>query len=177
MPDDSGIASTRPASLVGHAAICVCAAASIRAPMMGAGPGGPWKGFPCHKRRAWLGLVASCVLTLGSDAANHRSAGKGHTGGDMTREHPPLRRLRVAMVTAAVAIGAPAAHAFEMDTIANSNGGTKYVDPGDRLEDMANGKTTTVPGNRLQFGVGSVNSFAPGSRVGLPPDQSRFNDR
>jgi len=95
----------------------------------------------------------------------------------MTREHRPLRRLHVAMVIAAVAIGAPAAHAFEMDTIASSNGGTKYVDPGDRLEDMANGKTTTAPSSGLQFGVGSFNSFAPGGRVGLPPDQSRFNDR
>jgi hypothetical protein len=96
----------------------------------------------------------------------------------MTVEHLALKRLRLAIVTAGLVIGAPAAHAFTMDTIANSNGGNRYVDSGEQLEDMAKGKTTTIaPGtNGLHFGAGS---FSSGSRnpVGLPPDQSRFNDR
>ena len=97
----------------------------------------------------------------------------------MTVEHLALKRLRLAIVTAALVIGAPAAHAFTMDTIANSNsnGGGRYVDSGEQLEDMAKGKTTVDPGtNGLHFGLGS---FSSGSRnpVGLPPDQSRFNDR
>ena len=92
-------------------------------------------------------------------------------------EHPALKRIRLAFVTAALVMGAPAAHALTMDTIANSNGASKYVDSGEQLEDMAKGKTTGAPAaNRLQFGVGS---FGSGSwnAVGLPPDQSRFNDR
>jgi len=92
-------------------------------------------------------------------------------------EHPALKRIRLAFVTAALVMGAPAAHAFTMDTIANSNGASKYVDSGEQLEDMAKGKTTVAPAqNGLQFGAGS---FSSGSRspVGLPPDQSRFNDR
>jgi hypothetical protein len=96
----------------------------------------------------------------------------------MTVEHPGVKRLGLAIVTAVLMVGAPAAHAFTMDTIANSNGGSKYVDQGDQLEDMARGKTTTDPGsNGLHFGVGSVGSTGPRNPVGLPPDQSRFNDR
>jgi hypothetical protein len=94
-------------------------------------------------------------------------------------EYLALKRLRLAIVTAALVIGAPAAHAFTMDTIANSNGGNRYVDSGEQLEDMAKGKTTVDPGtNGLHFGLGSFSSGS-GSRnpVGLPPDQSRFNDR
>ena len=95
----------------------------------------------------------------------------------MTVEHLALKRLRLAIVPAALAIGAPAAHAFTMDTIANSNGGNKYVDSGEQLEDMAKGKTTVDPGtNGLHFGLGSF-SNGPRNPVGLPPDQSRFNDR
>ena len=95
----------------------------------------------------------------------------------MTVEYQALKRLRLGIVTAALVIGAPTAHAFTMDTIANSNGGNRYVDSGEQLEDMAKGKTTVDPGtNGLHFGAGS---FSSGSRnpVGLPPDQSRFNDR
>ena len=96
----------------------------------------------------------------------------------MTVEHLALKRLRLVIVTAGLVIGAPAAQAFTMDTIANSNGGNRSVDSGEQLEDMAKGKTMTVdPGrNGLHFGLGSSSS---GSRnpVGLPPDQSRFNDR
>jgi hypothetical protein len=96
----------------------------------------------------------------------------------MTVEHPGVKRLRLAIVTAALVVGAPAAHAFTMDTIANSSGGAKYVDPGDQLEDMAQGKTTTNPGSTgLHFGAGSGGSAGPRNPVGLPPDQSRFNDR
>jgi hypothetical protein len=96
----------------------------------------------------------------------------------MTVEHPGVKRLGLAIVTAALVIGAPAAQAFTMDTIANSNGGAKYADPGDQLEDLGNGKTTTVPGNNgLQFGFGSFGSSSSRNPVGLPPDQSRFNDR
>jgi hypothetical protein len=96
----------------------------------------------------------------------------------MTVEHTGVKRLRFAIVTAALVIGAPAAHAFTMDTIANSNGGAKYADPGDQLEEMGKGKTTTVPDNNgLHFGFGSVGSAGPRNPVGLPPDQSRFNDR
>jgi hypothetical protein len=96
----------------------------------------------------------------------------------MTVEHSGVKRLRLAIVAAVLMVGAPAAHAFTMDTISNSNGGSKYVDQGDQLEDMARGKTTTDPGsNGLHFGVGSGGSMGPRNPVGLPPDQSRFNDR
>ena len=96
----------------------------------------------------------------------------------MTVEHTGVKRLRLAIVTAALVIGAPAAHAFTMDTIANSNGGAKYADPGDQLEEMGKGKTTTLPDNNgLRFGFGSGGSAGPRNPVGLPPDQSRFNDR
>jgi hypothetical protein len=89
----------------------------------------------------------------------------------------PLHLRRVAIVTAALVVVAPAAHAFTMDTIANSNGGANYVDPGDRLEDMAQGKTTTEPAvGGLHFG-GVSGSFGPHDPVGRPPDQSQFNDR
>jgi hypothetical protein len=97
----------------------------------------------------------------------------------MTVEHLGVKRLGLAIVTAALLMGAPAAHAFTMDTIANSNGGAKYVDPGDQLEDLGKGKAIPDPGsNGLHFGVGSGGSSG-GARnpVGLPPDQSRFNDR
>ena len=97
----------------------------------------------------------------------------------MTIEHLGVKRLRLAIVTAALVMGAPAAHAFTMDTISNSNGGSRYVDPGDQLEDLGKGKA--IPdssSNGLHFGVGSFGSSG-GTRnpVGLPPDQSRFNDR
>jgi hypothetical protein len=96
----------------------------------------------------------------------------------MTVEHSGVQRLGLAIVTAALMVGAPAAHAFTMDTIANSNGGSKYVDQGDQLEDMAKGKSTTDPGsNGLHFGFGSSASTGSRNPVGLPPDQSRFNDR
>jgi hypothetical protein len=96
----------------------------------------------------------------------------------MTVEHSGVKRLGLAIVTAALMVGAPAAHAFTMDTIANSNGGSKYVDQGDQLEDMAKGKSTTDPGsNGLHFGFGSSGSTGSRNPVGLPPDQSRFNDR
>jgi hypothetical protein len=96
----------------------------------------------------------------------------------MTVEHSGVQRLGLAIVTAALMVGAPAAHAFTMDTIANSNGGSKYVDQGDQLEDMAKGKSTTDPGsNGLRFGFGSSASTGSRNPVGLPPDQSRFNDR
>jgi hypothetical protein len=96
----------------------------------------------------------------------------------MTIEHLGVKRLPLAIVTAALVIGAPAAHAFTMDTISNSNGGAKYVDPGDQLEDLGKGKTTTDPGsNGLHFGFGSSGSSGSRNPVGLPPDQSRFNDR
>jgi hypothetical protein len=96
----------------------------------------------------------------------------------MTVEHSGVKRLRLAIVVAALVIGAPVAHAFEMDTIANSNGGAKYADPGDQLEDLGKGQSTTVPGNNgLHFGFGSSGSSSSSNPVGLPPDQSRFNDR
>jgi hypothetical protein len=97
----------------------------------------------------------------------------------MTIEHLGVKRLPLAIVTAALVMGAPAAHAFTMDTISNSNGGAKYVDPGDQLEDLGKGKAIPDQGsNGLHFGVGSFGSSG-GSRnpVGVPPDQSRFNDR
>jgi hypothetical protein len=96
----------------------------------------------------------------------------------MTVKRPRLRQFRLTIVAAALVIGVPAAHAFTMDTIANSGGGANYVDPGDQLEDMAKGKATTDSGNNgLHFGVGSFSGSAQSNRVGLPPDQSRFNDR
>jgi hypothetical protein len=96
----------------------------------------------------------------------------------MTVEHRGVQRLRLAIVTAALVMGAPAAHAFTMDTIANSNGSSKYVDPGDQLEDLGKGKSVTDPeSNGLHFGFGSGGSSGSRNPVGLPPDQSRFNDR
>jgi hypothetical protein len=93
-------------------------------------------------------------------------------------QHLPLRRLGLTIVAAVFAVGAPAVHAFTMDTIANSNGGAKYVDPSNQFEELAKGKTTTAPsGNGLQFSVGPSDRSSPGSRIGPPPDQSRFNDR
>jgi hypothetical protein len=97
----------------------------------------------------------------------------------MTLDHRQLGWPRLAIVAAALVAGAPAAHAFTMETIANSNGKTTYVDSGDRLEDAAKNRTTPTPGSNggLQFSVGPSDRFGPSSRVGQPIDQSRFNDR
>jgi hypothetical protein len=84
----------------------------------------------------------------------------------------------LAFVAAALVLAAPAAHAFTMDTIANSNGGSQYVDPGDRLEDLANGKATTAEQQGvgpLRFGVGGAGGVSR-NPVGAPLDQ-RFMDR
>jgi hypothetical protein len=99
----------------------------------------------------------------------------------------PPRRLHLAIVATALVVAAPAAHAFTMDTMTNPDGGARYADPADRLEDAAKGKTTQQGGG-LQFNVGPStgsprdrfgpsSGLAPGVRVGTPPDQSRFNDR
>jgi hypothetical protein len=96
----------------------------------------------------------------------------------MTLEHLRLRQLRPAIMAAALVVGAPAAHAFTMDTIANSNGSVKYVDPGDQLKDAGKAKTTDPDSNNgFKFSVGPSDRSMPGVRIGPPPDQSRFNDR
>ena len=96
----------------------------------------------------------------------------------MAFEHLRLNGLYLAFVASALVFAAPAARAFTMDTIANSNGGSRYVDPGDRLEDLANGKTTTTEQHgvgTLRFGVGGSNGSSR-NPVGAPIDQ-RFMDR
>jgi hypothetical protein len=97
----------------------------------------------------------------------------------MTLDHRQLGWPRVAIVAAALVAAAPAAHAFTMDTIANSNGKSTYVDSGDRLEDAAKNRTAPTPGSNggLQFSIGPSDRSGPGSNVGKPIDQSRFNDR
>lgn len=98
------------------------------------------------------------------------------------------KRLHLAIVATALVVAAPAAHAFTMDTMTNPDGGARYADPADRLEDTAKGKATDQQGGGLQFNVGPSSGLArdrfgpasgssPGTRIGAPPDQSRFNDR
>jgi len=98
------------------------------------------------------------------------------------------KRLHPAIVATALVVAAPAAHAFTMDTMTNPDGGARYADPADRLGDAARGKTTDQQGGGLQFNVGPSSGlardrfgpssgFSPGTRIGAPPDQSRFNDR
>lgn len=97
----------------------------------------------------------------------------------MTVEHLRLNGVRLTLVAAALVAAAPAAQAFTMDTMANSSGGTRYVDPGDQLEDMANGKATTTQQQGiggLRFGIGGAGSVSGSNPVGAPPDQ-RFMDR
>jgi len=93
-------------------------------------------------------------------------------------DHLQLRRIRLTVLAGALVVAAPAAHAFTMDTIANSNGGARYTGQGDQFDDMSKGKTTTQQdAGGLHFGFGPSSGYAPGSRIGAPPDQSRFNDR
>jgi hypothetical protein len=105
-------------------------------------------------------------------------------------DHRQRMRLRLAIVATALVVAAPAAHAFTMNTLSNPDSGTRYADPGDRLEDAAKGKTTPKQGfEGLQFHVdpsdgpawnrGSPfgSSSSRGQIIGAPPDQSRFNDR
>jgi hypothetical protein len=83
----------------------------------------------------------------------------------------------------ALLIGAPAAHAFTLDTIATPGGGTKYTDPADQVGDMAKGKSQTDQngGSGFHFSAGPSSSdrFSPfgGAQIGPPPDHSRLNDR
>jgi hypothetical protein len=97
-------------------------------------------------------------------------------------------RLHLAIVATALAVAASAAHAFTMDTMTNPDGGARYADPADRLQDMGKGKTTDQQGSGLQLNVGPSSGLArdrfgpssgaaPSNRIGAPPDQSRFNDR
>src|SRR6201987_3183802 len=112
--------------------------------------------LPTRRARAWAGGHSQTWVDFDKGGGQSSSTGvpsKRRIGGDMTVEHPGVKRLGLAIVTAALMVGAPAAHAFTMDPIANSNGGSKYVDQGDQLEDMARGKSTTDPGsNGLHFG-------------------------
>ena len=95
----------------------------------------------------------------------------------MALEH---RRMTLAAAAIVAALGsATAAQAFTMNTLSNSNGGTRYADPGDRIEDAAKGNTTTPNNNGVQFNFGGRSNRFGSSRdlVGEPPDQSRFNGR
>ena len=95
-------------------------------------------------------------------------------------EHKRLNGARLTLAAVALVAVAPAAHAFTMDTIANSNGGSRFVDPGEQLEDAANGKATVTEQHNfggLRFGVGPSASGLSGSNpIGAPLDQ-RFMDR
>jgi hypothetical protein len=98
----------------------------------------------------------------------------------MTLAHLGLKRLRLAAVTAALVVGAPAAHAFTMDTIATPNVGSKYTDPADQYKELGKGKTTTdsdTNGFHFTIGPSEHDRFSSGVRIGPPPDQSKFNDR
>jgi hypothetical protein len=103
------------------------------------------------------------------------------TGGVMTVEHKRLSGIRLTLAAVALVAVAPAAHAFTMDTIANSNGGSQYMDPGQQLEDAASGKSAAGQQHSfgdLRFGAGSVGGLGYSGRspVGAPLDQ-RFMDR
>ena len=69
---------------------------------------------------------------------------------------PFAARLAViAAIGGLAAFAAPAARAFTMDTITNSNpdGSAKYVDPDNRFSDSDKSKTTIKQGNTtIQFG-------------------------
>jgi hypothetical protein len=108
----------------------------------------------------------------------------------MMLDHRQLMRLRLTVVATALVVAAPVAHAFTMNTLSNPDGSASYVDPADRLEDAAKGKTTPQPGTGgLQFHVGPSDGSAfgrvspfnqtgpDGRNVWRPPDQSRLNDR
>jgi hypothetical protein len=95
----------------------------------------------------------------------------------MAREH---RRLTLTATALLAALGsATAAQAFTMNTLSNSSAGTRYADPGDRIEDAAKGNTTTPGTTGLQFNFGGRSNRFGSSKdlVGEPPDQSRFNGR
>jgi hypothetical protein len=97
----------------------------------------------------------------------------------MRLAHLRLNVVRLALVAAALVVAVPAVRAFTMDTIANSGGGARYIDLGDRLEDIANGKTTTTEQQgvgSMHFDVGPSRHFSGSNPVGAPPDQ-RFMDR
>jgi hypothetical protein len=96
----------------------------------------------------------------------------------MALEHRQQMTLAAAAIVAALG-SATAAQAFTMNTIANGSAGTRYADPGDRIEDAAKGNTTTPGTSGLQLNFGGRSNRFGSSRdpVGEPPDQSRFNGR
>ncbi len=97
----------------------------------------------------------------------------------MKLEYLRARRLGFAVAAAAAfVVTAPAAHAFTMNTLSNPDGGARYTDPGDQLQDIVKGKTTTDQNvGGLHFSVGGSQGGAGSSDpVGRPLDQ-RFMDR
>jgi hypothetical protein len=96
----------------------------------------------------------------------------------MALEHRRRQMTLAAAAMLAALGGVTSAQAFTMNTLANSNGGTRYADPGDRIEDAAKGNTAT-PENGVQFNFGGRSNRFGSSRdpIGAPPDQSRFNGR
>jgi len=96
----------------------------------------------------------------------------------MALEHRRRQMTLAAAAMLAALGGVTSAQAFTMNTLANSNGGTRYADPGDRIEDAARGNTTS-PETGVQFNLGGRSNRFGSSRdpVGAPPDQSRFNGR
>jgi hypothetical protein len=97
----------------------------------------------------------------------------------MALEHRRRQMTLAAAAMLAALGGVTSAQAFTMNTLANSNGGTRYADPGDRIEDAAKGNTTTQDNSGLQLNFGGRSNRFGSSRdpVGAPPDQSRFNGR
>jgi hypothetical protein len=96
----------------------------------------------------------------------------------MNLERSHARRLGFAVAAAVLVVTAPAAHAFTMNTLSSPDGGARYADPGDQLQDMAKGKTTTdQSAGGLHFSVGgSQDGGGFSDPVGRPLDQ-RFMNR
>lgn len=97
----------------------------------------------------------------------------------MTVKHKRMSGVRLTLAAVAIVAVAPAAHAFTMDTIANSNGGSRYNDPGELFENGTSGQATAVQQHSfggLGLSAGPGSGLSRSNPVGSPPDQ-RFMDR
>jgi len=82
-----------------------------------------------------------------------------------------LMNLRLTVFAAALMLGAPAAHAFTVDTQSGNNGdgSAKFADPEDKVQDFANGGTTASQGNfSFHFSGGSSSDSLNPSNGGIP---------
>jgi hypothetical protein len=94
-----------------------------------------------------------------------------------------LWHLSLVAAALALAVAAPKAHAFTLDSTSgvNSDGSSKYVDPDSRFSGSGNGTTTQQFGNTtLQFGVhnGGLFNSSPAEdrdRMFLQPNQPGSN--